>query len=155
CLRCLRKDPADRYASAGQLADDLHGFRAGRPAPGGAPPVAPPLAQEPGRLSRRFWLAGAAAAALAVGGLALARRRLLLPAGPPLRIGLLHSLTGTMALSERPVVEAERLAIEELNRAGGVLGRPLEPIVADGRSRESIFAREAERLIVEEDVSVL
>lgn len=73
----------------------------------------------------------------------------------PIRIGVLHSATGTMALSEKPLVDAVRLEVEEINRSGGVDGRPLEMIVADGRSDPAVFAREAERLISEEEVSAL
>ncbi len=74
---------------------------------------------------------------------------------PPIRIGVLHSLSGTMAASERPLVDAVRLAVEEINAAGGLLGRPVEMVVADGRSDDGVFAAEAERLIVAERVSVL
>ncbi|HEY8097922.1 MAG TPA: urea ABC transporter substrate-binding protein [Methylobacter sp.] len=73
----------------------------------------------------------------------------------PIRIGVLHSLTGTMAVSERPLVDAVQLAVSEINARGGVLGRPLEMVVADGHSDENIFAREAERLIAQEKVSAL
>ena len=74
---------------------------------------------------------------------------------PPIRIGVLHSRSGTMAASERPLVDAVRLAVEELNAAGGLLGRPVEMVVADGRSNAAVFAAEAERLIVSDKVSVL
>lgn len=74
---------------------------------------------------------------------------------PPIRIGVLHSLSGTMAASERPLVDAVRLAVEEINAAGGVLGRPVALVVADGRSDEGVFAAEAERLIVSDQVSAL
>ena len=70
----------------------------------------------------------------------------------PIVVGVLHSLTGSMAASEAPVVDGVLLAIEELNEAGGVLGRPVRPIVADGRSDAETFAREAERLIAGERV---
>jgi len=73
----------------------------------------------------------------------------------PIRIGVLHSLSGTMAASERPLVDAVRLAVEEINAAGGLLGRPVEMVVADGRSDDGAFTSEAERLIVSEHVSVL
>lgn len=73
----------------------------------------------------------------------------------PIRIGVLHSLTGTMAVSERPLVDAVQLAVTEINLAGGVLGRPLEMVVADGQSDAKVFAHEAERLITQEKVSVL
>jgi urea transport system substrate-binding protein len=73
----------------------------------------------------------------------------------PLRIGVLHSLSGTMAVSEAPLVDAVRLAAEEINAAGGLLGRPVELVVADGRSDPAVFAAQAERLIVEEGVDAL
>jgi urea transport system substrate-binding protein len=75
--------------------------------------------------------------------------------GPPIRIGIIHSLSGTMAVSEAPLVDAVRLAVEEINAGGGLLGRPVEMVVADGRSDWGTFASEAERLIVEEKVSAL
>ena len=77
------------------------------------------------------------------------------PSGEPIKIGILHSLSGTMAESEKPVVDATLLAVEELNQQGGLLGRPVEAIVADGRSDATIFAREAKRLINEEEVCTI
>ena len=74
---------------------------------------------------------------------------------PPIRIGVLHSMSGTMSMNERPLVDAVRLAVEEINAAGGVLGRPVEMVVADGRSDHDAFAAEAERLIASEKVSAL
>lgn len=73
----------------------------------------------------------------------------------PIRIGVLHSLTGTMAASEKPLVDAVSLAVEEINAAGGLLGQPVEIVLADGRSDWPTFAREAERLITEAQVSAL
>ncbi len=96
------------------------------------------------------------AIAAIVSALALAAFFLLRPTPqPPIRIGVLHSLTGTMATSEMPLVDAVRLAIEEINAAGGLLGRPVEMVVADGKSDDKIFAAEAERLIATEKVSAL
>lgn len=76
-------------------------------------------------------------------------------ARPTVRVGILHSVTGNMAISERPVVDATILAIEEINARGGVLGQQIEPVVADGRSDADDFGREAARLIDEEGVSVI
>jgi urea transport system substrate-binding protein len=73
----------------------------------------------------------------------------------PIRIGILHSLSGTMAVSERTVAEATLFAVDELNRAGGVLGRPVHPIVIDGRSDWPTFARAAEHLITRDHVSAV
>ncbi|EKV27591.1 Urea ABC transporter, substrate binding protein UrtA [Caenispirillum salinarum AK4] len=78
-----------------------------------------------------------------------------LRAKTPIRVGVLHSLSGTMAVSERPVAEATLFAISEINRAGGVLGRPIEPILVDGASDWDAFAREAERLISHKKVSAI
>lgn len=73
----------------------------------------------------------------------------------PINVGILHSLTGTMAVSEKAVVDAIVLAIDEVNTKGGILGRKIKPIIADGCSDWVMFAREAERLVVKEKVSVV
>jgi urea transport system substrate-binding protein len=70
-------------------------------------------------------------------------------------VGILHSLTGPMAVYEKTAVDATLLAIEEVNKNGGILGKKLKPIIADGASDEKVFAREAERLITQEKVSVI
>jgi urea transport system substrate-binding protein len=72
----------------------------------------------------------------------------------PIPVGVLRSLSGTMAISEVSVRDAELLAIEEINEAGGVLGRQLEPIVEDGASDEATFAERAQKLINEDQVAV-
>nr|WP_051358206.1 urea ABC transporter substrate-binding protein [Rubidibacter lacunae] len=64
-----------------------------------------------------------------------------------IRVGLLHSLSGTMAISETAVVDAERLAIEEINAAGGVLGKQLDVFEEDGGSDWPQFAAKAAKLI--------
>jgi len=82
----------------------------------------------------------------------------LLPGGSPrapIKVGVLHSLSGTMAISEAPVRDATLLAIEEINARGGVLGRKLEPVVVDGESDWDTFAAQAERLIVEDKVAAV
>jgi len=73
----------------------------------------------------------------------------------PIKVGILHSLTGTMAENEKPVANAELMAIDEINAAGGLLGRKITPIIVDGRSDELIFAQQAERLINREQVDVI
>ena len=70
----------------------------------------------------------------------------------PIRVGVLHSLSGTMAISARAVSEATLLAIDELNAGGGLLGRTIEPVVRDGASDPLAFARAAERLITADQV---
>ena len=73
----------------------------------------------------------------------------------PIRIGVLHSLSGPMADSETPLVDAVRLAVEEINAAGGLLGRPVEMVVADGRSDPATFRQQAEDLLENRQVAAL
>ena len=73
----------------------------------------------------------------------------------PIVVGILHSETGPMAVSERSMIDAEVLALEEINRSGGLLGRPVRWVIADGASDWPTFARQAERLIHEEGVQVI
>jgi urea transport system substrate-binding protein len=68
------------------------------------------------------------------------------------RVGLLHSLSGTMAISEASLKDAELMAIAQINQAGGVLGRIIEPIVEDGASNPQTFARKAKSLIEQDEV---
>jgi urea transport system substrate-binding protein len=90
------------------------------------------------------------AVAIAAGAFAFWRSR-----PRPLRVGVLHSLTGTMSASEVPVQQATLLAIDELNAQGGVLGRPVEAVLADSASDGSTALREAQRLIEQERISAL
>ena len=71
------------------------------------------------------------------------------------KVGLLHSLSGTMTLSETPVRDAERLAIEEINASGGVLGRKIEVLEEDGRSNPNTFAERADKLLKVEGVNTI
>lgn len=75
--------------------------------------------------------------------------------GDTIKVGILHSLSGTMAISETTVVEAEQLAIKEINAAGGVLGKQIEAVVEDGASDWPTFAEKAEKLIDQDKVSVV
>lgn len=68
------------------------------------------------------------------------------------KVGILQSLTGTMAISEITVKNAEMLAIDEINAAGGVLGKQIAAIVEDGASEPSIFAQKASKLIQDNGV---
>jgi urea transport system substrate-binding protein len=78
-----------------------------------------------------------------------------LRARAPLRVGILHSMTGTMAWTEMPVVDATLLAIEELNQRGGIRGHRIDPVVVDGESDEAVFAHCAEDLITRERVCTI
>jgi urea transport system substrate-binding protein len=77
------------------------------------------------------------------------------PAGNGIKVGLLHSLSGTMAISEKSVVDAEQLAIEEINKAGGVLGKQIIPIVEDGNSDWPTFNEKAKKLIDQDKVATV
>ena len=63
-------------------------------------------------------------------------------------VGQLHSATGTMAISETGSIQAEQLAIEQINAMGGVLGRKIRIIVEDGASDWPTFAEKARKLLV-------
>lgn len=76
-------------------------------------------------------------------------------ARPVIKIGVLHSLTGTMAASEMPLVDAVRLAVEEANLSGGVDGAQIEMIVIDCRSDAAYCAEQAEKLITQDKVQAL
>ncbi|MEM9629174.1 MAG: urea ABC transporter substrate-binding protein [Pseudomonadota bacterium] len=68
-------------------------------------------------------------------------------------IGILHSITGTMAISETGSVQAEKLAIEQINAQGGILGRKIDFIQEDGASDWPTFAEKARKLLVNDKVA--
>ncbi|MDI1237287.1 MAG: urea ABC transporter substrate-binding protein [Polaromonas sp.] len=68
------------------------------------------------------------------------------------KLGLLHSLSGTIAIAEASLVEAEKMAIDEINAAGGVLGRKIEPVIEDGASDNPTFAEKARKLLERDKV---
>lgn len=75
--------------------------------------------------------------------------------GDTIKVGILHSLSGTMSISEVSVKDATLLAIKEINAKGGVLGKQLEPIVEDGASDWPTFAEKAKKLIEQDKVAVV
>lgn len=91
----------------------------------------------------------AAAVALASGTLATSAL-----ANDPIKVGILHSLSGTMAISETVLKDVALMAIDEINAAGGVLGRKLEPVVVDPASNWPLFAEKARQLISQDKVAV-
>ena len=70
-------------------------------------------------------------------------------------VGILHSTTGTMAISETGSVQAEKLAIQQINESGGVLGRQIEIIQEDGASDWPTFAEKARKLLVQDKVAAV
>jgi urea transport system substrate-binding protein len=79
----------------------------------------------------------------------------LTPSDPPINIGVLYSQWGTFSGSERPMADGTLLAVEEINKSGGVLGRALKPIIRDPRSNAEATAQEAEKLLSEDKVVTL
>ena len=72
-----------------------------------------------------------------------------------IKIGILHSLSGTMAISEAVLKDTVRMLIEEQNRKGGLLGRKLEPVVVDPASDWDMFAKKARELLAEDKVAIV
>jgi urea transport system substrate-binding protein len=71
------------------------------------------------------------------------------------KVGILHSATGTMAISETGSIQAEKLAIEQINAMGGVLGRKIEFIQEDGASDWPTFAEKSKKLLVNDKVAAV
>lgn len=67
-------------------------------------------------------------------------------------VGILHSLTGTMSISEVSVRDAELMAIDEINAAGGLLGKKLKPVIEDGASDWPTFAEKTKKLLQKDSV---
>lgn len=115
---------------------------------------------------KRFWgkqtiIAAVSAAALALSGCAAssALNEEEKPAanteGDTVKVGVLHSLSGTMAISEVSLRDAELMAIEEINAKGGVLGKQIEPVVEDGASDWPTFAEKAKKLLQKDEVATV
>src|SRR6201999_308395 len=101
-------------------------------------------------ISRRRWLSVAAGAALGLSMFAPAKA-----ADDTIKIGILHSLSGTMAISETTLKDVMLMLIDEQNKKGGVLGKKLEAVVVDPASNWPLFAEKAKELIEKDKVSVV
>lgn len=73
----------------------------------------------------------------------------------PIKVGILHSLTGTMASSETSLKDMNLMMIEQINKGGGVLGRKLEPVVVDPASNWPLFSEKARQLLSKDKVAVI
>jgi len=73
--------------------------------------------------------------------------------GPTIKVGSLNSLSGTMAISEVTVRDAIRLAVEQINTSGGVLGKQIDLVGEDGASEPTVFAEKAQKLIKDDCVA--
>ncbi|MEK9720093.1 MAG: transporter substrate-binding protein, partial [Quisquiliibacterium sp.] len=76
-------------------------------------------------------------------------------AADTIKVGILHSLSGTMAISETALKETALMTIEQINKAGGVMGKKLEPVVVDPASNWPLFAEKARQLLTQEKVAVV
>src|ERR1044072_8453595 len=98
------------------------------------------------KIIRRFALVGAAVA-LTLGAQA--------QAADTIKVGVLHSLSGTMAISETTLKDTVLMLVEEQNKKGGLLGKKLEAVVVDPASNWPLFAEKAEQLLVKDKVDVV
>lgn len=104
--------------------------------------------------SVRNWLRGASLAAATVAAVVLAPGAKAQDTGP-VKIGILHSLSGTMAISETTLKDVMLMLIDEQNKRGGVLGRKLEAVVVDPASNWPLFAEKARELITVQHVAAV
>jgi urea transport system substrate-binding protein len=100
-------------------------------------------------LQRRFTLK-ALTVATALGAFGLSAH-----AQETIKVGVLHSLSGTMAISETVLKDVALMAIDEINAKGGVLGKKLEPVVVDPASNWPLFAEKAKQLIDQDKVAAV
>ena len=101
-------------------------------------------------LSRRRWLAATAGLVLGLAAFTSAKA-----ADDTIKVGVLHSLSGTMAISETTLKDTVLFMIDEQNKKGGVLGKKLEAVVVDPASNWPLFAEKARELITKDKVAVV
>jgi len=104
------------------------------------------------KASRRNFAQSLSAVALGVAALGLP---VFAQAADTIKVGVLHSLSGTMAISETVLKDTALMAIDEINAKGGVLGKKLEPVVVDPASNWPLFAEKAKQLISQDKVAVM
>lgn len=76
-------------------------------------------------------------------------------AADTIKVGILHSLSGTMAISETALKETALMTIDEINKSGGVMGKKLEPVVVDPASNWPLFAEKGRQLLTQDKVAVV
>src|SRR5438105_8135225 len=101
---------------------------------------------------RNFLKRLAISASLAATGMAVCLPSL---AADTIKVGVLHSLSGTMAISETVLKDVTLMAIDEINAQGGVMGKQLEPVVVDPASNWPLFAEKARQLLTQDKVAVV
>jgi urea transport system substrate-binding protein len=105
-------------------------------------------------ISRRSAVQSLTSVALGVAGLALSTMGTMAHAADTIKVGVLHSLSGTMAISETVLKDTVLMAIDEINAKGGLLGKKLEPVVVDPASNWPLFAEKAKQLLTQDKVAV-
>ena len=103
-------------------------------------------------MQRRNFIRTTLAATLAAAGLSMGLHA---QAADTIKVGVLHSLSGTMAISETVLKDVALMAIEEINAKGGVMGKKIEPVVVDPASNWPLFAEKARQLITQDKVAVV
>ncbi|RTL29013.1 MAG: urea ABC transporter substrate-binding protein [Burkholderiales bacterium] len=103
-------------------------------------------------MSRRSAVQSLTAVALGVAGLAFST---MAQAADTIKVGVLHSLSGTMAISETVLKDTVLMTIDEINAKGGLLGKKLEPVVVDPASNWPLFAEKAKQLLTQDKVAVV
>ncbi|MEW6230253.1 MAG: urea ABC transporter substrate-binding protein [Bacillota bacterium] len=103
-------------------------------------------------ISRRSAVQSLTAVALGVAGLAFST---MAQAADTIKVGVLHSLSGTMAISETVLKDTVLMTIDEINAKGGLLGKKLEPVVVDPASNWPLFAEKAKQLLTQDKVAVV
>ncbi|MEZ0275411.1 MAG: transporter substrate-binding protein, partial [Roseimicrobium sp.] len=99
-------------------------------------------------MKRRFFNSMMAAAL--VGSVALPAQ-----AADTVKVGVLHSLSGTMAISETSLRDVLLFTFDEINAKGGVMGKKIEPVVVDGASNWPLFAEKAKQLLEQDKCAVV
>jgi urea transport system substrate-binding protein len=165
----LARAPADRPTTARAVAEALRAMEKGDTLADEFVPLVKTPARKPSRgtptSSRWRWLAaGGLLTLLLVGGILLWHNlrpaesnpsAVLPPSREPIKLGVLFSLQGPLANTGSPATDAVLLAVDELNKNGGLLGRRVETIVVDGESDVRKFAQLAEKLIAEDHVCTI
>jgi urea transport system substrate-binding protein len=152
----LARDPGDRPPDARSVILRIEEIERGTPGDAKPVPANREPDQKPDRVRIGRWAGGAALVGVAcvIGYIVVQRKVLPVLSAPAaaaapetISVGLVYSMTGSLAYSEEPVRQATLQAISEINEAGGVLGKRIKPIMEDGGSDEEMFARAAEKLI--------
>jgi branched-chain amino acid transport system substrate-binding protein len=109
-----------------------------------------------GKVTRRRWLGLSAAAAGAIGAgmLVPSPWRAAFGQAKPFKFGTLQPLSGTAAAGGKTALVGVQMAVDRINKAGGITGRPIELIVADYESKPDVGRRKAEKLVLEDKIDV-